>query len=227
MCVSVFVCVTQYLSAECACCLSRFVASCLFCGIIQNIIRLAALFVHSKMVEEKENIACANAEPVSKKGAKKQAKAAKVRGSMRCWRGTNTWELITDNRKMYIFLFIESWAESRECRSACCRRCSRRQCSRSCCLPLRSLRDDTVEGQAQRAQVCSGLGTESACGKRRGLGAWACTHLARQGQTMFSHSAPAEQLRPMHSSSERHNLQTNGQVCRKVSECNKRSLGLY
>lgn len=36
------------------------------------------------MVEEKENIASANAEPVSKKGAKKQAKAAKVRGSTRC-----------------------------------------------------------------------------------------------------------------------------------------------
>lgn len=63
--------------------LCGFVASCLFCGIIQNFIRLAALFVHSKMVEEKENIASANAEPVSKKGAKKQAKAAKVRGSMR------------------------------------------------------------------------------------------------------------------------------------------------
>lgn len=101
MCMCVYV--TQYYTAECACCLSRFAASCLFCKIIKEIYWLAALFVHSKMVEEKENIASANAdaagqEPVSKKGAKKQAKAAKVMFDVSTWR--NNW---TDNNEPYTY----------------------------------------------------------------------------------------------------------------------------
>lgn len=55
------------------------------------------------MVEEKENIASANAaaagqEPVSKKGAKKQAKAAKVRLDVSTWRSTRT-----DKREQYTY----------------------------------------------------------------------------------------------------------------------------